>query len=146
MVFKGTIWERGHIKIVNDEIWNVVKRELLLWSSRLHYDKGRQWDRDQYQTRNARKSHVTRQTLWYYGNPKTWVYAWNLTKARIWSVALYGFESLTLRKKEERMIKAFELWLCRSVLRVSWREKDTNEHTQLNNKDTAFNHQYKRDS
>ena len=51
----------------------------------------------------------------------------NLAKALVWSIALYGCESWTLRKKEEQMIHVFELWLWRRVLRVSWREKKTNE-------------------
>ena len=47
--------------------------------------------------------------------------------ALIWSVALYGCGSWALRKKEERMIQVFELWLWRRVLRVSWRDRKTNE-------------------
>ena len=40
---------------------------------------------------------------------------------------MYGCESWTLKKADERMIEVFELWLWRRVLRVSWRERKTNE-------------------
>ena len=50
-----------------------------------------------------------------------------LAKTLVWSVALYGCESWTLRKTEERMIDVFELWLWRRVMRISWRERRTNE-------------------
>ena len=50
-----------------------------------------------------------------------------LAKALIWSVALYACETWTLRKQEEKMIQAFEMWLWRRVLRVSWTERRTNE-------------------
>jgi hypothetical protein len=33
-----------------------------------------------------------------------------LTKSCIWSVAVYGSETWTLRKNEERVINAFETW------------------------------------
>ncbi|XP_078491079.1 uncharacterized protein LOC144747144 [Ciona intestinalis] len=50
-----------------------------------------------------------------------------LAKALIWSVALYACETWTLRKQEEKMIQAFEMWLWRRVLRISWTERRTNE-------------------
>ena len=50
-----------------------------------------------------------------------------LAKALVWSIALYGCETWTLRKTEKRMIEVFELWLWRRVLRVSWRERKSNE-------------------
>ena len=50
-----------------------------------------------------------------------------LAKTLVWSVALYGCETWTLRKAEERMINVFEMWLWRRVLRVSWTQRRTNE-------------------
>ena len=41
-----------------------------------------------------------------------------LAKALIWSVALYACETWTIRKQEEKMIEAFEMWLWRRVLKV----------------------------
>ena len=50
-----------------------------------------------------------------------------LAKTLIWSVALYACETWTLKKQEERMIEAMEMWLWRRVLRVKWTERKTNE-------------------
>ena len=50
-----------------------------------------------------------------------------LAKALVWSIALYGCESWTIKKEEERMIQVFELWLWRRVLRISWKERKTND-------------------
>ena len=47
--------------------------------------------------------------------------------ALVWSVLLYGAESWTLRKTDERRIQAAEMWCYRRLLRVSWMEKRTNE-------------------
>ena len=50
-----------------------------------------------------------------------------LAKTLVWSVALYGCETWTLRKTEEKRINSFELWLWRRVLRVKWTDKRTND-------------------
>ena len=44
-----------------------------------------------------------------------------LAKVLIWSTALYGCESLTLRKAEEKMIVVLQklMWLWRHIWRVS---------------------------
>ena len=47
--------------------------------------------------------------------------------ALVWSVLLYGAESWTLRKTDERRIQAAEMWCYRRLLRVSWMEKRTND-------------------
>ena len=47
--------------------------------------------------------------------------------ALVWSVLLYGAESWTLRKTDERRIQAAEMWCDRRLLRVSWMEKRTND-------------------
>ena len=49
-----------------------------------------------------------------------------LVKSLVWSVALYGCESWTLRKEEERKIEVFEMWVWRRMLRVSWIDRKTN--------------------
>ena len=41
-----------------------------------------------------------------------------LVKAMIFPVAMYGYESWTIRKAERRRIDAFELWCWRRLLRV----------------------------
>jgi len=50
-----------------------------------------------------------------------------LVKSTAFAVASYGAESWTMKKRESRMIDAFELWCYRRVLRVSWTEKRSNE-------------------
>jgi len=50
-----------------------------------------------------------------------------LAKALVWSVALYACETWTIKKQEERMINAFEMWLWRRVINVKWTERKTNE-------------------
>ena len=49
-----------------------------------------------------------------------------LAKALVWSVALYGCESWTLKKEDERRLEAFEMWLWRRILNVRWTERKTN--------------------
>lgn len=50
-----------------------------------------------------------------------------LAKCYIWSVALYGAETWTLRKEDERRIEALEMWIWRKMEGVSWDEKVRNE-------------------
>ena len=45
----------------------------------------------------------------------------------IWSVALYGSETRTLGKNEERIINAFETWCWRRMLKIKWRDRITND-------------------
>ena len=41
-------------------------------------------------------------------------------KAMVFPVVMYGCESWTIKKVENRRIDAFELWCWRRLLRVSW--------------------------
>lgn len=50
-----------------------------------------------------------------------------LVKAMVFPVVLYGSESWTLRKAEEKRLEAFEMWCWRRILRLSWMMKVTNE-------------------
>ena len=50
-----------------------------------------------------------------------------LMKALVWSVAMYGCESWTPKKDNEKRISAFEMKCLRQVLSVSWTAKRTNE-------------------
>jgi hypothetical protein len=50
-----------------------------------------------------------------------------LEKALIWSVVTYGCESWTIRKNEVTRLEAFEMKGLRSILRVPWTAKKTNE-------------------
>ena len=50
-----------------------------------------------------------------------------LVKAMVFSVAMYGCESWTVKKAEHQRIDAFELWCWRRVLRVPWTSKRSNQ-------------------
>ena len=53
-----------------------------------------------------------------------------LVKLLIWSTALYGSESWTLnmlKEADKRSITAFEMWVWRRVLHISWTDMKTNK-------------------
>jgi len=48
------------------------------------------------------------------------------TRSLIWSTALYGSESRVLKKCDEKLVTAFEMWVWHRMLRISWTERKTN--------------------
>ena len=50
-----------------------------------------------------------------------------LIKSCIWSVALYGSETWTLGKNEERFVNAFETWSWRRMLKIKWTDRIMND-------------------
>ena len=50
-----------------------------------------------------------------------------LAKTLVWPVMMYGSEVWTLRKEDKRRIEAFEMWVWRRMMKVSWTERKTNE-------------------
>ena len=50
-----------------------------------------------------------------------------LVKSCICSVALYGSETWTVGKTEERVINAFETWCWRGILKIKWTDRITND-------------------
>ena len=50
-----------------------------------------------------------------------------LVKAMVFPVVMYGYESWTVKKAECRRIDAFELWCWRSLLRVPWASRRSNQ-------------------
>ena len=50
----------------------------------------------------------------------------HLVKALVFPVAMYGYESWTIKKAEHRRIDAFELWCWRRLLRVPWATRRSN--------------------
>lgn len=56
-------------------------------------------------------------------------------KCYIWSLLLYGCETWTLKQDDIKKLNAFEMWLYRRMLRVSWTSRTTNE-TVLNKMNT----------
>ena len=50
-----------------------------------------------------------------------------IVKTIIWSVALYGAETWTMRTEEKKRVEAFEMWVWRKMEGVVWRDKMSNE-------------------
>ena len=50
-----------------------------------------------------------------------------LVKAVVFPVVMYGCESWTRKKAEDRRIDAFELWCCKRLLRVPWTARRSNQ-------------------
>ena len=50
-----------------------------------------------------------------------------LVKAMVFPVVMYGCESWTVKKAENRRIDAFELWRWRILLRVPWTARRSNQ-------------------
>jgi len=50
-----------------------------------------------------------------------------MVKVFVWNVVLYGSETWTLRKEDIRRLEAFEMWIWRRMMKVSWIEHKTNE-------------------
>ena len=48
-------------------------------------------------------------------------------KCYVWSIVLYGCESWVIRKKEEKYLESFEMWLWRRMEGIKWTEKVRNE-------------------
>ena len=54
----------------------------------------------------------------------------HLVKALVFPVVLSGCESWTIKKAEHRRIDAFELWCWRTLLRVPWTARRSNQSIQ----------------
>ena len=50
-----------------------------------------------------------------------------LVKAMVFPVVMYGGESWTVKKAENRRLDAFELWCWRRLLRVPWTARRSNQ-------------------
>jgi hypothetical protein len=50
-----------------------------------------------------------------------------LVKCYIWSIALYGAETWTLRKMDQKYLESFEMWRCRRMEKISWTDRVRNE-------------------
>ena len=51
----------------------------------------------------------------------------HLVKVMVFSVVVYGCESWTIKKAEHRRTDAFELWCWRSLLKVPWTARRSNQ-------------------
>ena len=50
-----------------------------------------------------------------------------LIKCFVWSIVLYGAETWTLRKSDQKRLEAFEMWVWRRMEKVSWVERKSND-------------------
>jgi hypothetical protein len=50
-----------------------------------------------------------------------------LVKCYIWSIALYGAETWTLRAVEQKHVESFEMWCWRRMEKISWTDHVRNE-------------------
>ena len=50
-----------------------------------------------------------------------------LTKLLLWNIVLYGSETSTLWHNEIERLKAFEMWIWRRMLKISWTEHKAND-------------------
>ena len=51
----------------------------------------------------------------------------HLVKALVFPVVMYGSESWTIKKAESQRIEAFELWCWRTLLKVPWTARRSNQ-------------------
>ena len=49
-----------------------------------------------------------------------------LVKCFVWCVALYGAETWTLRRNEQKQLEALEMWIWRRMERVKWTDNIKN--------------------
>jgi hypothetical protein len=51
----------------------------------------------------------------------------NLVKCYTWSIALYGAETWTLWKVDQKCMESFEIWCWRRMEKISWTDRVRNE-------------------
>jgi len=54
-----------------------------------------------------------------------------LVKCYIWSIALYGAETWTLRAIDQKHLESFEMWFWRRMEKISWTYRVRNEEVLL---------------
>jgi hypothetical protein len=54
-----------------------------------------------------------------------------LVKCYIWSIALYGTETWTLRAVDQKHLESFEMWCWRMMEKISWTDHVRNEEVLL---------------
>jgi hypothetical protein len=54
-----------------------------------------------------------------------------LVKCYVWSIALYGAETWTLRAVDQKYLERFEMWCWRRMEKISWTDHVRNEDVLL---------------
>ena len=73
------------------------------------------------------KLHSTRRIIFL---PAHWNLRKKLVKCYIWSMALYGAETWTLRAADQNYLESFEMW-CWRRMEISWTDHVRNEEVLL---------------
>jgi hypothetical protein len=55
------------------------------------------------------------------------IYRYILVKCYTWSIALYGAETWTLRKVDQKYLESFEMWCWRRMEKICWTDRVRNE-------------------
>ena len=50
-----------------------------------------------------------------------------VVKCYVWSIALYGTETWTLRAVDQKRLESFEMWCWRRMEKISWTDHVENE-------------------
>jgi len=58
-----------------------------------------------------------------------------LVKCYIWSIALYGVETWTLRAVDQKHLESFEMWCWRRMEKIIWTDHVRNEEVLLREKE-----------
>jgi len=54
-----------------------------------------------------------------------------LVNCNVWSIALYGAETLTLRAVDQKYLESFEMWCWRRMEKIGWTDHVRNEDVLL---------------
>jgi hypothetical protein len=54
-----------------------------------------------------------------------------LMKCYVWSIALYGAETWTLRAVDQKHLESFEMWCWGGMKKISWTDRVRNEEVLL---------------
>jgi len=76
------------------------------------------------------KLHLTRRGLFFTSTLNLELRK-KLVKCYIWSIALYGAETWTLRAVDHKHLESFEMWCWRRMEKISWTDHMRNEEVLL---------------
>ena len=54
-----------------------------------------------------------------------------LVRCYVWSIALFGAETWTLRETDQKQLESFEMWCWRRMEKISWTDHVRNEEVLL---------------
>jgi hypothetical protein len=63
-----------------------------------------------------------------------------LVKCYIWSIALNGAETWTLRTVDQKHLESFEMWCWRRMKKISWTERVRKEKFRLDSRSKGISY------